>query len=157
MFESEMDRAIANKADMCSSPWLGRERFSDEHWILSHPSVVVSDALPATGPPVYAWGYEYLPDPTSWTPQVAIFPRGNIPVYWYFLGSHFAFVDLHCSLESHRIAEYRELFGSDVMADLPCGSMYCQWFPRAFVQLSISHIPDHAAGPVRLFLSENIQ
>lgn len=157
-FESEMDRATANKAQSCSSPWLGRERFSDEHWILSHPSVVVSDALPAaTGPQVYAWGYDYLPDPTSWTPQLKTFPRSDIPVCWYFLGSHFAFVDLHCSLESHRIAEYLALFGTDVMADLPYRSMYCQWFPLAFVQLSFSHIPDHAAGPVRLFLSEKIQ
>lgn len=156
-FQSEMDRFTAQKTGSCSDPWLGRGRFSYEHWILSHPSVIVSDALPATGLPVYAWGYDYLPDPTVWIPFVETFPRSDIAVRWFFLGNHFEFTDLHCSLESHRVAEYRSLFGSEIMTDLPCWSMYCQWFPQAFVQLSLSHIPDHAVGSVQLFLSETIQ
>ena len=69
-FQHAMERISAPQLGKCE-PWaLGRGRESAQHWILSHPSAVVSDVLPpiaaARGHPLYTWGYGHLPDPAAW-------------------------------------------------------------------------------------------
>ncbi len=152
-----MDRVSASKLGKCQ-PWaLGRGRESAQHWLLSHPSAVVSDVLPpisaARDHPLYTWGYGFVPDPASWAPVAEAFPRAGLAAHWFF-AKDFGYTDLECSLESYRIQEYVELYGPGVMRGLPCGSMYCQWFPAAFLQLSQSYVPGHASDPVEQYMAD---
>ena len=140
-FEQAMDLATQERRPRCHPAFVGSSRFSQEHWVLSHPSVIVSDVLPMSRQvPVFAWGYENLPNPESWTPDLETFPRAVMP-FSPFLGKNkmFAYL-LGCAYESQRIREYHTLYGASVMAGLPCASMYCQWFPFAFAQLHTYNI-----------------
>ncbi len=156
-FEPVMERISASKWGKCPSWAVGRGRESAQHWILSHPSAVVSDVLPpisaAPGQPLYTWGYDFVPDTAAWAPAPAAFPRAGLAAHWFF-GKDFSYTDVECSLESYRIQEYVDLYGPGVMGGLPCGSMYCQWFPAALLQLSQSHVPAHASGPVAQYLAD---
>ena len=121
----------------CMPAIIGSGRFAQEHWVLSHPSVVASDVLPlpsSPAAPLYTWAYHDLPDPQSWTPDLRTFPRPGLPVS-PFLAKGFLLSRLACSSESHRLFEYRALYGAGATAGLPCASMYCQWYPLAFAQL----------------------
>ena len=40
------------------------------------------------------------------------------------------------------------------MRDLPCSSMYCQWFPTAFLQLHQSNVPYYARSAVEDYLDD---
>ena len=156
-FESAMRVVAKSRGGKCK-PWsVGLGRFSAEHWVLSHPSAVVSDSLPPTSSrrkqPDYAWGYVNLPDPTSWAPLVKTFPRSGLAAH-LFLYKGFGYTALHCSHESYRVEEYVSLYGPGVMRDLPCGSMYCQWFPTAFLQLHHTHVPLHARDAVAGYLDD---
>ena len=153
-YKQSMQRTSASKKNVCK-PWtVGRGRESSQHWILSHPTAVVSDTLPpisaAQDQPVYTWGYKFVPDPASWVPRIETFPRGGLAAHWFLAG----YKDLHCSRESYRIKEYVHQFGPGVMRNLPCSSMYCQWFPMAFLQLQQTYTSDHARDPVARYLAD---
>ena len=152
-FEAVMDRRLAdmlaghppgNRTPKCIDAWVGSGRFAAEHWVLSHPSAVVTDVLPAwTGgdPPVYAWAYDGMPRPDRWQPDLQTVPRADIPALWFFGKDLFYVYALRCSHESHRRREYRALYGPGALRGLPCRSMYCQWHPLAFLQLSNALLP----------------
>jgi len=157
-FNKKMVLASKSRGGKCQ-PWhVGLSRFSAEHWILAHPSAVVSDSLPPTfsvDKPDYAWGHAFLPDPTAWAPLVKTFPRSGLAAHWFFYEhKDFGYTALHCSHESYRVEEYVSLYGPGVMRDLPCGSMYCQWFPTAFLQLHHTHVPLHARVAVAGYLDD---
>ena len=156
-FKKAMLSASKSKQSVCQTWVLGCAREADSHWILSHPSVVVSDVLPPTpsdpNQTVFTWGYENVPAPSSWAPRVETFPRSGLAAHSFLL-DNFTYTALHCSEESYRIQEYVSLYGPGVMSGLPCASMYCQWFPTAYLQLLQAYVPPHARGPVSRYLAD---
>ena len=157
-FEGKMAKAAAVRlaANKCPHSYVGASRYAQEHWVLSHPSVIASDVLPM-GPRVaiYAWNYDDIPDPPSWAPDLETFPRAIMP-FIPFLGRNMRFANkLGCAHETQRLREYHDLFGAGVMAGLPCASMYCQWYPFAFLQLHTANVPGwHHA--IRRFVEDMI-
>jgi hypothetical protein len=118
----------------CPDWSVGKDRYSAEHWILSHPSAVAADVLPSyTGldPPYYTWGYAGLPSHAVWPLVVERFPRKGLAAKW-FLASDPNY-QMACSMQSYRLAEYVYLFGP-VNSTLPCGSLYLQWHALALAE-----------------------
>jgi len=85
--EAAMERvattaAAAQWSDMLKNPeWFGRGRFSSEHWLTSHPSLVPCEVYARTD---YWWGESPTQIPqnwkasggsTDWTPTLQLFPR----------------------------------------------------------------------------------
>ena len=143
---------ITRDAGPKCEPWMvGASRFSQEHWVLSHPSVVASDVLPLPASPeapVFTWGHKHLPDPGSWTPDLETFPRAGLP-FIAFVHEEIASA-LACSFKSHRVREYRALYGAGAMAGLPNASIYCQWYPLALAHLEDSRFPmEHPSSSYR--------
>lgn len=66
--------------DCIAPPHIGLERYSYEHWIHSHPTVVPCDILPTSFK--YIWNYNDIPDPKiEWKPEVYVGPRFPLIVY----------------------------------------------------------------------------
>ena len=149
-FEAAMGAAARDREPECE-PWMvGADRFSQEHWVLSHPSAVVADVLPLSDP-LFVWGYDDLPDPGSWAPALATFPRPSLP-FAPFLGPRREFFPfLACAYPSRRAQEYEALFGPGAAAGLPCASMHCRWYPAVLAQLRDAV---GEASPVGAFLRD---
>ena len=141
---------ITRDAGPKCEPWMvGASRFSQEHWVLSHPSVVASDVLPLPASPeapVFTWGHKHLPDPGSWTPDLESFPRAGLPFFAFVLKE--IAPALACSFKSRRVREYRALYGAGAMAGLPNASIYCQWYPLALAHLEDSRFPMEHPSPI---------
>jgi hypothetical protein len=80
-------RAAVRWRDLVKNPViLGRGRFSSEHWLSSHPSLVPCDVYNRTD---YLWGdsVDHIPKEwkgsrgsEDWTPNLHVFPRSGMPL-----------------------------------------------------------------------------
>lgn len=113
----------------CADCYVGTNRFASELWVVSHPTAVIKDILPLLddkGNPIrYVWAYEYLPDPHSWTPVLASFPRDGISAEGFFTEGYVQLA--MCSTMSLREAQYVAAYGEGVLMGLPGNGLYCAW------------------------------
>ena len=107
---------------------VGKDRFSVEHWILSHPSVVPMDVLPSLT--TFVWGYEGLQEHPTWRAELEHFPRKGMDAAMFFTPlPDMAQQFITCSASEYRLSEYRSLFGDTVLANgLANNTLYCQWY-----------------------------
>jgi hypothetical protein len=118
--------------DGCPEWATGKNRYSVENWILTHPLVVPLDVMPTYNPkrkpPYYSFGYGDLDPSPKWRTELQHFPRQGMSAIWYFIpDSEWDYYN-HCSSQSYRLNEYRLLYGAHAIDDgLPSNTLACQW------------------------------
>jgi len=112
----------------------GKNRFSVENWILTHPLVVPLDVMPTynpnRNPPYYSFGYGDLDPNPRWRTELQHFPRQGMSAIWYIVpdSSTEYFNQVYCSSQSYRLNEYRLLYGRHVIDDgMPSNTLACKW------------------------------
>jgi hypothetical protein len=128
-------RRRINTIDSDCPEWAtGKNRYSVENWILSHPLVVPLDVFPTYTKgrrvPFYVCGNEDLDPNPTWRTELQHFPRQGMSAIWYFLPEpawNYISIAL-CSAQSYRLHEYRHLYGQHVIDDgLPTNALLCKW------------------------------
>jgi hypothetical protein len=132
--EAAMERVATTRAavhwrDLVGqSALVGRGRFSLEHWLSSHPSLVPCDVYDRTD---YFWG-KTMPrkwrDPggaEDWTPKLHVFPRQGMPLSEFCQGQ--AGVDLNLNaVKTWQAFEWQHLYPASPLQSGPLWGYYNQ-------------------------------
>ena len=117
-FENEMNNVVLNAprtkfgdTQQLTPAFVGRDRYSAEHWAFSHPDICPCDVYPGK----FTWSYERIPENDDWEPDFVMAPR-------FSSAEEYATVDLYKEQRSYdpegnwfslagRMHEWKTLYG----------------------------------------------
>lgn len=134
----------------CADYLVGTDRYSDEFWVVSLPSAVITDVLPLTSE--YVWGNKGAPNVSSWEPEFARFPRPGLTAVRLLNEDSYLYA-LDCSKPSIRRHQYITAYGRGVMERLPADSYYCRWLELS-TGFGDINLPFSNQDPIVAFLSD---
>ena len=107
--------------------WVGRGRFSSEHWLTSHPSLNPCEVYARTD---YQWGDQDYQIPqnwktsggsTDWTPMLQVFPRTGTQLSGFC--SQGTALDLE-KVKTWRTFEWQQLYPKAPLQSSPLSKYY---------------------------------